>query len=96
MFRVDDEEESNDTDVSDDEEAELGSGYEIPTREEEYIEVESLPSTEDAHFTSVSTPTSNSSSSSLRSLKNHFVASVRAKYKFAAFMRWLKHHSWWH
>ncbi len=40
VFRVDDEEEPNDTDVSDDEEAELGSGYEIPTREEESIEVD--------------------------------------------------------
>ncbi len=90
----DDEEEPNDTGVSDNEQSELGSCHAIPTGEEESVEVdESLPSTDEAHFTSVSTPTSNPSSSS-RSSKSHFIASVRAKYsQFAAFMRRLKRHS---
>ncbi len=88
-----DEEEPNDTGVSDNEELEVGSCYPIPTGEEESVEVESLPSTEEVHFTFVSTPTSNPSSSS-RSSKSRFVASVRAKYsQFAAFMRQLKRHS---
>ncbi len=88
-----DEEEPNDTGASDEEASELGSCYELPTNQEESVEVESLPSTEEVHFTSVSTPTSNPSSPS-RSSKSRFVASVRAKYsQFAAFMRRLKRQS---
>ncbi len=76
------------TGVSDDEESELGYCYEIPTGEEESVEVESLSSTEVVHFISVSTPTSNPSS-----LSRSFAASVRAKYnQFSAFMRRLKSH----
>ncbi len=85
------EEEPNDTGVSDDgQESDL---YAIPTGEEVSVEVVSLPSTEEVDFTSISTPTSNPSSSS-RSSKSRFVASVRAKYsQFAAFMRRLKRRS---
>ena len=54
-----DEEEPNDTGVSDDGESELGSCYELPTGEEECVEAESLPSTEEVYFTSVSTLISN-------------------------------------
>ncbi len=82
-----DKEEPNHTGVSVDEESELGSCYAIPTGEEESVEAVFLPSTEELQFTSVSTPTTNPSSSS-RSLKIHFVASIRAEYsQFAAFMR---------
>ncbi len=71
----------------------LGPCYETPTGGQS-VEVESLASTEEVHFTSVPTPvpTPTSDTSSLsRSQKNRFVASVRAKYsQFAAFMRRLK------
>ncbi len=51
-----DEVEPNDTTgVSDNEESELGPCYETPTGGQS-VEVESLPSTEEVHFTSVSTP----------------------------------------
>ncbi len=88
-----DEEEPDDTVVSDDEESGLSSCHALPTGEDESVEVESLPSAEEVHFTSVSTPASDHSSSSTSS-KSRFVASIRAKYnQFTAFMRRLKRHS---
>ncbi len=83
----DEEEPDDDAGVSDDEGSELASCYELPTGEEE-----SLPSTEEVHLTSVSTPSSYSSSS--RSSKSRFFTSIRAKYsQFTAIMRRLKRHS---
>ncbi len=95
LLHVDNEKlEPNDTSTSDDEESEFCSCHEILTVEQESAEFESTLPTQEVLFTSVPTRTSSISSSSARSLKRRFVASVRAKYgQFAAFMRRLRHHS---